>query len=94
MENKNFVLAESQKNSDVNTLFQCYDELNNLFGVLFKIAKRYNYADLTALQDSTLEMSAQISLIANEIFNPESVELVDAVREKDIAFSTKVHSVS
>lgn len=94
MEKTNLVLAESQKNSDVNTLFQCYDELHNLFGVLFKIAKRYNYADLTALQDSTLEMSSQISLIANEIFNPESVGLVDAVREKDIAFSTKVHSVS
>lgn len=89
---KKLIISESQKKSDIETLFQSYDEMSNLLLTFTTIAKRYNYPDMSGIADAALELSAQVSQIANHIFEPEAVELLKAVEEKDSSFNTKVES--
>lgn len=86
------IISESQKKSDIETLFQSYDEMSNLLLTFTTIAKRYNYPDMSGIADAALELSAQVSQIANHIFEPEAVELLKAVEEKDSSFYAVVES--
>ncbi len=74
---------ENLKLSQINTLFTCAENVNNIFNVAYKIATKINYPDLQGLTDAAQELNRNLFLIANFLYNPEAEQFVDAVIEKE-----------
>lgn len=74
---------EKLKLSQINTLFTCAENVNNIFNVAYKIATKINYPDLQGLTDAAQELNRNLFLIANYLYNPDAENFVDAVIEKE-----------
>lgn len=74
---------ENLKLSQINSLFTCAENVNNIFDTAYKIAISSNYPDLQGLTDAAQEFNRNLFLIANFLYNPDAEQFVDAVIEKE-----------
>lgn len=74
---------EKLKLSQINSLFTCAENVNNIFDAAYKIAISSNYPDLQGLTDAAQEFNRNLFLIANFLYNPDAEQFVDAVIEKE-----------
>lgn len=73
---------DALKSQQIDNLFTCAENVNEIFDIAYKIATKINYPDLQGLTDAAQELNRNLFLIANYIYNPESKSgFVDAVRE-------------
>lgn len=86
---ENFI-SKSQKDRDIENVFQCYDELAGIINACSNIAKRYNYKNLSGLIDAGIDFSAEFSRIANFIVNPDAVDYLPEVLQKENSFNSKI----
>lgn len=66
----------------IDTLFKAAENVNTLFSVVYKVAANINYPALNDILESAQEFNRQIFLVANYIYNPNSENFVDAVRNQ------------
>lgn len=84
------LISKSQKDRDIENVFQCYDELAGIINACSNIAKRYNYKNLSRLIDAGIDFSAEFSRIANFIFNPDAEDYLPEVLQKENSFNSKI----
>lgn len=72
---------DALKSQQINNLFTCAENVNNIFDIAYNVAIKNDYPDLQGLTDSAQEFCRQLFLIANFLYNPEAKNYVDAVME-------------
>jgi hypothetical protein len=72
---------DALKSTQINNLFTCAENVNEIFNIAYKIATENNFPDLKSLSESAQEFNRQIFLIANFLYNPNAENYVDAVME-------------
>ena len=71
---------EQVKQNQVDTLFKCAEEVNNVFGIVYKIAVLAKYPAFAEIVTAAEELNKNIFLIQNFIINPDADSYVDSVQ--------------
>ena len=84
---------DALKSQQVNNLFTCAENVNEIFNIAYKIATENNYPDLQGISDAAQELNRNLFLIANFLYNPESMSgFVDAVKEIENKLNSKIEN--
>lgn len=66
---------EKLKQNQVDTLFKCAEEVNNVFAIVYKIAVNAKYPAFAEIVTAAEELNKNIFLVQNFIINPDAENL-------------------